>query len=702
MPREGDEGLRIKNRSVEWRIRLHPSFLFFFFAVLWICAGCLLISFNASGQTFQGGTSSGTAPGKEGRPKKLALLVGINEYKYVTPLKGAVNDVMNMRRLLVERFGFPDDDKHIRILTNRQATRGAILKALKEHLIDKATPESIVVFHYSGHGSRVKDRDPVGTEGYETDGYDESIVPYDSGRDEAPNRDILDDELNALLRRLTDRTPHVTFIFDSCHSGTAIRGAGPARTVKPDHRPPPKQEASGPAARGVNEGKNDLRPANARYALISACAADELARELPVESQFHGALSWHLADSIRRAGPGVTYRDIMDVVQSRVSAAYPGQHPQLEGPGQDQLVFGDTSLEPMAYVPVKAGPPGTVRIEAGQVHGVTRGSIYDVYPPGTKSFGPENPPVTAIEIIDVETTSSRAKVRGEKPVEEASRAVERDHHWADPALQVHFKGLAKSETLRKIKAELQPFKHIAPVEREMGYNLLLREGGQKKNGEIYIITEGGDPTEISPRVAVNDPDAVRRVVMQVTHWAKWFNLLRIRNQDPALGFEFEVSMKKAGGPAGPHDGQVSLSLFEGEKFAVRVTNRSSKDLFIALLDLSNDGSVEVVYPAGGQQEFVAPGATWEKELETTLPAGRDSLRDVLKLIVTARYADFTFLRQGPVRGGPRLAEGLRGSRHPLEELLANASMGTMRSGVKRVEVGDWATRERVLEIRRRR
>ncbi len=64
-----------------------------------------------------------------GTHNKLALLVGINDYKYkgeyLKPLYGAVNDVMNMKRLLVERFGFPDDDDHIRVLTDEQATRDA-------------------------------------------------------------------------------------------------------------------------------------------------------------------------------------------------------------------------------------------------------------------------------------------------------------------------------------------------------------------------------------------------------------------------------------------------------------------------------------------------------------------------------------------------------------------------------------------------
>ncbi|MGI9264718.1 MAG: caspase family protein, partial [Gammaproteobacteria bacterium] len=218
---------------------------------------------------------------------KLALLVGLDKYqhKHIGNLNGAVNDVRSMKRLLVERFDFPDDDEYLRVLTNSKATREAILKGIEEHLIAKADSNSIVVFHYSGHGSYLRD-----AQGEETDGRDETIVPYDSGHiDPYPNRDISDDELNALLHKLADKTPHVTFIFDSCHSGTAIRGAGLARTTRPDDRPPPTRlHAAGSAARGLSEGPNDLRPRHARYALISGAMAQELSYELQMDGKSYG------------------------------------------------------------------------------------------------------------------------------------------------------------------------------------------------------------------------------------------------------------------------------------------------------------------------------------------------------------------------------------------------------------------------------
>jgi len=651
-------------------------------------------------------SDSKTLVKNEAKSKKLALLVGINDYPYVTKLKGAVNDVESMRQLLVKHFGFPNDNEHMLVLTNEQAKRDAILQGLKEHLIAKATPDSIVVFHYSGHGSQIRDisRDEI-------DEWDETIVAYDSGhRDPHPNRDIIDDELLDLLNQLTEKTPNVTLIFDSCHSGTVTRGSGLDRQIERDERPPAGLK-SAPAAttRGVDEGKSGLRPPNARYAVISGATSAESAYEMEVNGKHYGTLTWYLVEQLRQAGQNTTYRDIMDQVKKAVTAKYWAQHPQLEGPGEDQLVFGTQSLPPLPYVAAKGNPDGTITLAAGQVQGVTKGSTYDVYPPGAKSFGADAKSIAKVEITEVETTYSKGKITKDGPVPDAARAVEREHHYPDPVLRVHFmfedpktKAPVPSATLQKIRKELEKFKHIISVPTANGYDLLLREQQDPQTGKRYIITEGGEETtEISPRVTVEDPGAVVTVMELVTHWAKWFNVLQICNQNPDLKLDFVVKPHGSAASRGSlADREVNLSLLRGEQFSIQITNKSQKDIYIALLNLSSDGKVDLVFPRGGEQEFMEPGKTLTKILRTTLPDGRDSIRDVLKLVATTSYADFRFLKQPAVPGGQRLADTRGKSANPLEELLAGAAIGATR-GVEEVEVGNWSTVDQVLEVRRK-
>jgi hypothetical protein len=207
--------------------------------------------------------------------------------------------------------------------------------------------------------------------------------------------------------------------------------------------------------------------------------------------------------------------------------------------------------------------------------------------------------------------------------------------------------------------------------------------------------------EISPRVAVEEPGAVASVVEQITHWAKWFNVLKVCNQNPDLKLDFVVQPHGSAASRGSlADREVNLSLKSGEQFSVQITNKSQKDIYIALLDLSGDGKVDLVFPRGGEQEFMEPGKTLTKILRTTLPDGRDSIRDVLKLVATTSYADFRFLKQPAVPGVQRLADTRGKPANPLEELLADAAIGATR-GVEEVEVGNWSTVDHVLEVRRK-
>jgi len=91
--------------------------------------------------------------------RKLALLVGINEYTKGNKLKGCVTDVELQKELLLYRFGFHPLD--ILTLTDEQATTENIKTAFQEHLIKQAQPDDVVVFHFSGYGTQVKLPHPV-------------------------------------------------------------------------------------------------------------------------------------------------------------------------------------------------------------------------------------------------------------------------------------------------------------------------------------------------------------------------------------------------------------------------------------------------------------------------------------------------------------------------------------------------------------
>ncbi|PSB56147.1 peptidase C14, partial [filamentous cyanobacterium CCP1] len=152
--------------------------------------------------------------------RKLALLVGINQYSEQacdcvpvrgTALSGCLTDVELQQELLVHRFGFNPAD--IVTLTDQQASREAIEEAFLFHLVEQAQPGDVVVFHFSGLGSRVQ-----WTEAGEGE-LGNTLVPVDgslSTEENAAINDISQETLGLLLRSLP--TENVTTILDTSYT----------------------------------------------------------------------------------------------------------------------------------------------------------------------------------------------------------------------------------------------------------------------------------------------------------------------------------------------------------------------------------------------------------------------------------------------------------------------------------------------------
>ncbi|MEA5578982.1 caspase family protein [Anabaena sp. UHCC 0451] len=139
--------------------------------------------------------------------RKLALLIGINQYPQIPALAGCLTDVELQKELLIYRFGFAASD--ILTLTEEQASQEFIEAAILDHLVKQAKAEDVVVFHFSGYGSRVK----LGTF---PETVQNALIPVDKN---LPNGTfvnyLLEETLLLLLRSLpTDR---VTAVLDTSY-----------------------------------------------------------------------------------------------------------------------------------------------------------------------------------------------------------------------------------------------------------------------------------------------------------------------------------------------------------------------------------------------------------------------------------------------------------------------------------------------------
>jgi hypothetical protein len=151
---------------------------------------------------------------------KKAVLVGINDYESINDLRGCLNDVVNMRETLMKYRGFTAQD--IRVVVDKRANADNIKHRL-EWLVDGAQPGDQLFFHFSGHGSQIRDRN-----GDElNDHKDEILCLYGMDWDEGY---LTDDYFDELFKRIPNGVTFDVF-FDCCNSGT---GEGVSRSFMGD------------------------------------------------------------------------------------------------------------------------------------------------------------------------------------------------------------------------------------------------------------------------------------------------------------------------------------------------------------------------------------------------------------------------------------------------------------------------------------
>ncbi len=276
----------------------------------------------------------------ETAPRRRALVVGIDTYVPVVPpgtpppvlrngdgsgdddtatdgrrntfmnLAGSVRDARAVRQMLIDSFSYRDEE--IRLLLDRDATRAGIVAGL-EALRDGAGPGDEIFFYFAGHGSQV-----YNSLSDESDKLDESLVPADSADGVA---DLRDKELHRLANQILDRDARLTVVFDSCHSGSALRlhveGSRMRRLLND------KRDAADPPPPG-------LKPEDRGALVLSAAQDDQAAREVDDEAgQCHGAFTQALLHALAAAGPRESVERLFLRAKARMLAGKLPQEPVL-------------------------------------------------------------------------------------------------------------------------------------------------------------------------------------------------------------------------------------------------------------------------------------------------------------------------------------------------------------------------------------
>jgi hypothetical protein len=264
---------------------------------------------------------------------RRAVLIGINRYRIPgADLRGCVNDVRNMRQVLLKYFGFKA--ANVRVLTDFKATKQAMQKAIAT-LIASGRKGDVLLLHYSGHGSNVPDRN-----GDEADRRDEILCPTDLDWKDP----LTDDWLRRTFNKLRTGV-RLTVVMDCCHSGTNTRAVPmPGEPVIDRYLPSPwdiMAQESGRRLRGTVRGtlrrsrraarkRSDLVAARIAEVLITGCRDTQTSADAYIGGSYGGALTYALVAAIREAKGRLSYRELHARTLKYLKKEDFTQVPQLE------------------------------------------------------------------------------------------------------------------------------------------------------------------------------------------------------------------------------------------------------------------------------------------------------------------------------------------------------------------------------------
>ena len=266
----------------------------------------------------------------ESKAETFALVIGIDRYEHISPLRGAVNDAVDIASAISDT-----KPAGIRVLIDGQATRRQILSTWQGY-IDAAAPGDTIIVTFAGHGGA----EPAAHPETEQDGRDESLLlaGYKPEGPQAGER-LRDDEIAAMIAQRQD-IEHI-IVADSCHSGTATRSAigglgyrffdqdGIVADPLPPLPPPP----SGEMAQSTREGGGNS-------IVFAAVGDDELVEEININGKVRGALSVAFADGLRgkadiNKNGSITKGELETYVRRTVKTLLDGrQKPRIAPPGQ--------------------------------------------------------------------------------------------------------------------------------------------------------------------------------------------------------------------------------------------------------------------------------------------------------------------------------------------------------------------------------
>lgn len=598
-----------------------------------------------------------------------ALLVGIDDYLPPIPkLRGCVNDIRQMQQYLDARVDpggrSLEEVLKVKTLIDREATRGAVIGAFREHL-GQAGPDDVALFCYSGHGSQ--EQAPEQFWAIEPDHLDETLVLYDSRME--GSWDLADKELSKLIAEVAGKGPHMAVILDCCHSGSGTRAPDLAETAvrraPTDLRTRPLEsfivrldELPGAgASRDLRNRPSGWNTAG-RHVLLAACRDDEEAKEYQRGGVSHGVFSYFLGETLRSAG-AIAYRDLFARSAALVRGQVQRQSPQLEATVSEDLsrpfLGGAIRQSPRTFV--ASNQSGHWVIDAGRVHGIVA-SADDTIELALFDFSAAD-----ADLKDPAKARGRArvsKVLGTTSVLEVVGAI-------DPAL-APLKAVVTHVPTPRLTVKLEgDSAGIEPARRALAASQFVREASQQDGADFrliarddqYLIAKPDDDRPVVEPIGGYGEASARQAVERLEHIERWKTTAELDNPASAIGTgELQIEIRSGNEPLTGSECRLEYTRGEDDEWinpeiTIRLKNAGKRTLFVGLLDLPQTFGISSMLADVGCQKLDPDQETFANDgdrIPVTVPdqfweRGLVEIKDIIKAIVSTSPFDARRLEQ---------------------------------------------------------
>lgn len=519
---------------------------------------------------------------------RRALVIGAEAYG----LTAVLEDVERVSSAMMG-LGF-----EVQRCEGADATRAGILAGYRR-LIEACEPDDVAFLYYSGHGAWSADEAEPGPVQY--------IVPVDlEESSEHDFRGITALELSALMGELTSRTRNVTVVLDCCFSTGMSRDPGPVIKALETPRFEVAPHLRRLRAQGVPLGGPAVE-SNPHAVRLVAAGVDQPALEYTNQvGQRTGILTDSFLAVLGEARRlRISWAALGRRVRERVTARFPDQRPEIEGPIRRAL-FELEEIDQehaLAYFREMGGH----WLRGGRLLGVTEGNEYFVMPPG--SLGPSaEGRLARAEVVEVYGDKSRVKLngRGGHIPEGAPAFLTRSVLPRRPVRLEAGHGARSGALERAVRERIGASKQVR-LETDGELSPLagkIRPGDQ---GLAVLDGEGDPVAPLLPPTPEGIAEGVHR--LEILAMAQ-----EMRSMEDGAGESFlEARLELEWGlvrdgmarPASP----VGALLREGERVYIRLRNPCRVPLFASVFDVGVSGQIALLSQSQPSGINLRPGET---------------------------------------------------------------------------------------------